>query len=87
MEFECWTLLIVDTMDNWLFLMNGPHQTIYVLTWRRVLLRRIAANIRIVARIPWQEQIATCLFSSEEIRTRHLDIVPKPSTSLTNSKY
>ena len=100
-------LLIVATMDNWLFSVNSPHQTIYVLTWRRILLRRIAANIRIVAWIQWQGAYCiegklskyhywnsggiplpsegctqfgwsyqtTCLFSSEEICTRHLDVV------------
>ena len=34
----------VAIMDNWLFSMNSPHQTIYLLTWRRILLRRIGAN-------------------------------------------
>ena len=38
-------LLIVATIDNWLFSMNSPHQTMYVLTWRSILLRGIAANI------------------------------------------
>ena len=97
----------LNTMDNWLFSMNSPHQTICVLTWRRILLRGILAWIPCQGAdciegqlsnyhdwnsggnpLPsegctpfgWSYQM-TCSFSSKEICTRHLDVVPKSSTS------
>ena len=74
--------LIVATMDNWLSSMNSPHQTIYVLTWRRMLLRRIAANIRIVARIP--RQGADCIEGQlSSYRDWNSGGIPLPSEGCT----
>ena len=76
-------LLIIATKDNWLFSMNSSRQTIYVLTWRRILGPTSEDRCQHTHRC--QNTVARCIL--KEIRTRHLDVVPKSSTSLANSKY